>query len=250
MGNRDQKLIELADLPAAIGLLTRLPIPVSQTRAMERGAAAAWAYPIAGLIVGVILATSVAVFTWIGLPIGIVAALVIAVNIAVTGAMHEDGLADTADGLWGGWSAARRLNIMKDSHIGTYGVLALGLSLLLRWLAISALIALDHYWVGLIATAAISRGGIVFLMAAMPHARANGLSKSVGSVDPATAWIAVGLAIAIALVVGQPALIIAASVAVLICGAIAQAKINGQTGDILGATQQVTEIALLLVLLV
>jgi adenosylcobinamide-GDP ribazoletransferase len=250
MDNRDQKLIELADLPAAIGLLTRLPIPVSQTRAMERGAAAAWAYPIAGLIVGVILATSVAAFTWVGLPIGIVAALVIAVNIAVTGAMHEDGLADTADGLWGGWDKARRLEIMKDSHIGVYGVLALGLSLLIRWLGVSALIALDIYWVGLIAIAVLSRGGMVVLMAAIENARDGGLSKSVGRPSPTTAWIAVAICMVIGLLLGQFAVLITAPIAILACGLIARSKIGGQTGDILGATQQVTEIALLLVLLV
>jgi adenosylcobinamide-GDP ribazoletransferase len=249
MDNRDQKLIELADLPAAIGLLTRLPIPVSQDRAVERGAAAAWAYPLAGLAIGTILAVTVTTLTWIGLPIGIVAALVIAVNVILTGAMHEDGLADSADGLWGGWDKARRLEIMKDSHIGVYGVLALSLSLLIRWLGVSALIALDIYWAGLIAIAVLSRGGMVVLMAAMDNARDGGLSKSVGRPSAKTAWIAVAICGVIALLLGQLAILITAPIAVLACGLIARSKIGGQTGDILGATQQVTEIALLLVLL-
>jgi adenosylcobinamide-GDP ribazoletransferase len=249
VNNRDQKLIELADLPAAIGLLTRLPIPVSQTRAVQRGAAAAWAYPLAGALIGIILAAAVSVFTWIGLPIGIVAALVIAVNVIITGAMHEDGLADTADGLWGGWDPEHRLKIMKDSHIGTYGVLALGLSLLIRWLGVSALIALDLYWVGFIAIAVLSRGGMVVLMAAMENARKTGLSQTVGRPTAATMWIAVAISLVIAAGLGQFTMIIAAPFAVLICGLIARAKIGGQTGDILGATQQITEITLLLVLL-
>ncbi|SFR35592.1 cobalamin-5'-phosphate synthase [Yoonia tamlensis] len=249
MTNSDQKLIALIDLPAALGLLTRLPIPVPQTQAVARGAAAAWAYPLAGAVVGVILATFVAVLTWGGLPVGIVAALVIAANVIITGAMHEDGLADCADGFWGGWDVARRLEIMKDSHIGVYGVLALGLSLLIRWLGVSALIALDIYWAGLIAIAVLSRGGMVVLMALMKNARDTGLSKSVGRPSATTALIAAGISLLIAGSLGQFALIIAATLAVLACGLIARAKIGGQTGDVLGATQQITEITLLLVLL-
>ncbi|MDO6591715.1 adenosylcobinamide-GDP ribazoletransferase [Loktanella sp. D2R18] len=249
MNNRDQKLIEVADFPAAMGLLTRLPVPVSQTRAVARGAAAAWAYPLAGALIGIILAATVSAFTWIGLPIGIVAALVIGVNIIITGAMHEDGLADSADGLWGGWDRARRLEIMKDSHIGTYGVLALALSLLIRWLGLSALIALDIYWAGLVAIAVLSRGGMVVLMAAMKNARDTGLSKSVGRPTAATAWVTIAIAVLIAALLGQFAMIVVAPFAVLACGLIARTKIGGQTGDILGATQQITEMTLLLVVL-
>lgn len=249
MNKRDQKLIELTDIPAALGLLTRLPIPVSQGRAVARGAAAAWAYPLAGAVIGVILAASVAVLTWAGLPVGIVAALVIAINVIITGAMHDDGLADCADGLWGGWDRARRLEIMKDSRIGVYGVLALGLSLLLRWLGVSALIAMDIYWSGLIAIAVVSRGGMVVLMAALDNARDGGLSKSMGRPSQMTAAIAVAISIGTGLLLGQFAMIIAAPFAVLACGLIAQAKIGGQTGDVLGTTQQITEITMLLVLL-
>ncbi len=73
----------------------------------------------------------------LGLGSGIVAAMVLAAQAMITGAMHEDGLADTADGLWGGWDKARRLEIMKDSHIGTYGVMALILTVLVRWSALA-----------------------------------------------------------------------------------------------------------------
>ena len=249
LDNRDVKLIEAIDLPAAIGLLTRLPIPVPQERAMERGAAAAWAYPLAGLVIGVILAASVSVLSWVGLPVGIVAALVLAIGAIVTGAMHEDGLADSADGLWGGWDRARRLEIMKDSSVGVYGVLALALSLLIRWMGISALIVLEIHWTGLIAIAVLSRGGMVVLMTAMTNARDCGLSQSVGRPSASTAWVAVGISAVIAVLCGQISLIFAAAIAVLLCGMIAQRKIGGQTGDILGATQQITEILLLLVLL-
>lgn len=249
MTNRDTNRIDAHDISAAIGLLTRLPIPVSQDKAIARGAAAAWAYPIAGGVVGAIVAVSIAVLTWVGLPIGIVAALALAVGIIVTGAMHEDGLADTADGLWGGWNLTRRLAIMKDSHIGVYGVIALALSLLIRWMAISGLVVLGGYLAALVAVAVLSRAGMVVLMATMVNARDTGLSQSVGRPAPMTALIAVAITVAIAFLCGHLGLIVVAVITTALCGMIAQVKIGGQTGDILGATQQITEIALLLALL-
>lgn len=243
---RDTMLIAAQDVPAALGLLTRLPVPVQTDHAMARGAAAAWAYPVAGIIIGVIVAAAIALLRWLGLPGGIVAALALAVGIVLTGAMHEDGLADTADGLWGGWDRARRLAIMKDSHIGTYGVLALALTLLIRWLALTALVATGGYWAALIGAAAVSRGGMVVLMGVMPHARDTGLSHHVGRPAAATVWLAVAVAGLTGLVTVGLGAVVCAGLAVLACGLIARAKIGGQTGDILGATQQVTEIIIFL----
>lgn len=241
-------MIHWRDVPAALGLLTRLPMPVDPEKAAQRGAAAAWAYPLAGAFIGVILAASVALLLWVGLPGAIVAVLVIAVSTIITGAMHEDGLADTADGLWGGWEKARRLEIMKDSRIGVYGVLALALSLLLRWLALIAVIASGHYWAILICLGMLSRTAMVGVMAALPNARADGLSQAVGRPGIAVAVVAAISAIAVALFTGLGGLIPVTCAVALICGAIAKNKIGGQTGDILGATQQVCEIALLLTL--
>lgn len=244
--NRNTMLIDAQDLPAALGLLTRLPVPVQPDRALARGAAAAWAYPVAGIIVGVIVAVAIALLAWLGLPAGIVAALALAVGIVLTGAMHEDGLADSADGLWGGWDRARRLAIMKDSHIGTYGVIALALTLLIRWLALTALITADGYWAALIGAAALSRGGMVVLMGMMPNARDSGLSHHVGRPGAPTVWLAAAIAGLTGLIcVGFPTSLLAV-LAVIACGLIARAKIGGQTGDILGATQQISEISVLL----
>lgn len=242
----DTALIDRVDLPAALGLLTRFPIRLDTGRAMDRGAASAWAYPLVGCVIGTVLAALVPLFVGIGLHAGISAALVLVVSVVITGAMHEDGLADSADGLWGGWDRTRRLAIMKDSHIGVYGVCAIALSLLLRWLALVAVISLGIYWVALIAVATLSRAGMVVMMAALPNARDGGLSRSVGRPPRRTTWVAIGIAVVVALAAGQPWLVLVAGVATLICGLIAKAKIGGQTGDILGATQQVTEIALLL----
>ena len=254
MPNRDKApLILLQDIPAALGLLSRLPVPVDGKKATARGAAAAWAYPVAGLIIGTIAACIAKVATWLGMPATIAAALTLATLVIITGAMHEDGLADSADGLWGGWDPARRLEIMKDSHIGVYGVAALMLSFLLRWTALSSLIALGLHWSALITAAIISRACMTGLMAVLPHARADGLSQSVGRPSHQAAGIAAVIALVVAVVFwGWWGLVIAlaAELAALLCMGLARAKIGGQTGDILGATQQITEIAVLLCMLV
>lgn len=242
----DMALIDRVDLPAAMGLLTRLPISVDTARAMERGAAAAWAYPLVGFVLGTVLAALVPLFSAIGLHAGITAGLILVVSVILTGAMHEDGLADCADGFWGGWDRARRLEIMKDSHIGVYGVCAIALSLLLRWLALVAVVSLGVYWVALIAVGTLSRASMVVVMATLPNARDTGLSRSVGRPPHNTVWLAIGIAVAVAIVAGQPWLIFIAAIATTACGLIARAKIGGQTGDVLGATQQVTEMAMLL----
>jgi adenosylcobinamide-GDP ribazoletransferase len=246
----DTRLIEGIDLPAALGLLTRLPVIVDGNRAMHRGAASAWAYPLVGVVLGVILAAIIPFMLWVGLPAGIVAGIILAGSVILTGAMHEDGLADTVDGLWGGWDRARRLEIMKDSHIGVYGVCAIALSLLIRWLALVVIVSVGAYWVAFITIGALSRASMVVLMATMPNARTGGLSKRVGRPATATTWVAVGISVGLAILCGYIELFFVTAVVTLICGLIARAKIGGQTGDILGATQQITEISMLLALVV
>lgn len=244
MSEPDTSLLKLADIPAAIGLLSRLPVLSSGAR----GAAAAWAFPLVGLTIGVLAAITGWALTACGLSPNLTAAFVLMTMVITTGAMHEDGLADTVDGLWGGWERARRLEIMKDSHIGTYGVLALILSLLVRWGALATLINADMLAIGVIAIATLSRAPMVVMMALMPHARTDGLSASVGRVAPKTAQIAVLIAVVITLALlgwsGVTAIIVTALVS-LFAALIAQQKIGGQTGDILGATQQISEITAL-----
>lgn len=236
----------LWDVPAAFVLLTRLPIPALPNTAFAHPARTVWAYPLVGLGLGVIV-SAMAWLAALALPSAIVAGLVLAALVMLTGAMHEDGLADTADGLWGGHDAARRLDIMKDSRIGAYGVLALILAMGLRWLGIA-----DVSWSGLITALVVSRAMMVPLMRTLPHARTNGLAHSVGRPEMIDVAIALGIAAIIAILLsggtGVIALIVSAAVVVAM-GALAKAKIGGQTGDILGATQIITEIAILLVLL-
>ena len=232
------------DFPAAMVLLTRLPLPALPDAAFAGAARAVWAYPLVGLVLGGIVAAMGTLLVTFGLPTTLVAGATLAALVMLTGAMHEDGLADTADGLWGGLTRDRRLEIMKDSRIGTYGVLALVLAMGLRWQGY-ALVG----WAELIAALVVSRAAMPPLMAALPHARSDGLSKAVGSPGTGPAAAAVGLAAILALMLTGTGALVALIVAALTAtgiAALARAKIGGQTGDILGATQVVTEIAVLL----
>ncbi|WP_116131454.1 adenosylcobinamide-GDP ribazoletransferase [Tropicimonas sp. IMCC34043] len=240
-------LVARRDIPLALGLLTRLPVPVDAGFAQARGAGAAWAYPLAGLAAAMIAGGIGWGAAALGLPAGVAAGLALTAQIVLTGAMHEDGLADAADGLWGGWSRERRLEIMKDSRMGAYGTLALILSVGLRW---AALAALDPAMLlpAMVAAALLSRAVMVGVMAALPNARDGGLSRGIGRPRTATAVLAAMLALGLSVAVAGPAALALALVAVAAAAgsaAIARAKIGGQTGDILGATQQMAEIACL-----
>ncbi len=247
MTKNDAPLAMPADLAEALALLTRLPVK----SAFARGARAAWAWPLAGAVVALIAGG----VGWLALTLHlsppIVAALVIATQIALIGALHEDGLADTADGLWGGHDPVRRLEIMKDSHIGSYGVLALILALILRWTALTALIGAGGLFAPLIAVAALSRAPMAVLMATLPNARGAGLSSNVGAPPRDTALLAVVTALLVGLLtIGWSVLALAVWIALAVAALalIARAKIGGQTGDILGASQQIAEIAALIAL--
>lgn len=246
MTTSDMAQTAVADLRSALALLTRFPLP--QTNAAPRGAQAAWAWPVAGVGIGAVAALIAAIGLAVGLSEGVAAALVLATQAMLTGAMHEDGLADSADGLWGGWDKSRRLEIMKDSHIGSYGVLALILVTLARWSALTALLAAGGAFGAIIAVAALSRAPMAVLMAWLPNARDAGLSQSVGRPDANTAALAVGSAVLICLLCAGwsafPMAIAAAGISFAL-GLVARTKIGGQTGDILGASQQLSEAAAL-----
>lgn len=244
---RDRLSQALTDLRSALGLLTRLPFP--QTGLTPRGAEAAWAFPLVGVVIGAVGVLAGAAALWLGLPNGVAAAAALGAQAMATGAMHEDGLADTADGLWGGWDKARRLEIMKDSSIGSYGVMALLVLGLARWSALTALLAAGG-WAALLAAGALSRVPLVLMMVAMPNARGGGLSKAVGVPEPGTAALAAALGLGLALLLVGSAAFGMIALAALLCLALArlaQVKIGGQTGDILGASQQLAEAATLAV---
>lgn len=244
-------LIHPQDIPAAFGLLTRLPVPVKEALAVKRGAKAAWAWPIAGAVIGGSVGSVAVGLGALGLPLPLMALCALALQVILTGALHEDGLADTADGLWGGHDRARRLEIMKDSRIGAYGVIAIAVSLGIRGTGIFYLLAGPMPILALLAIGAISRLPMVLLMAAMPNARGTGLAQAVGKPGKKTSIIAGALTLVIAVTcLGT------ASIPVLfwvggscfLLALIAKRKIGGQTGDILGASQQIAEIAAILCL--
>ena len=182
----------------------------------------------------------------LGAPASLTAGVILAFWILVTGALHEDGLADTSDGLWGGWQRERRLEIMRDSRIGTYGVLALVLSVILRWSALTLIISVSP--AVLIVVGAASRAGMPPLMYVLDYARSDGLARSTGK-PPRWSVIISSLLGLVALVAISPWMVLAVVVPI-ICVKIAQDKIGGYTGDILGATQQLGEIMILALLLI
>lgn len=248
---RDIALKLPSDLLSAFALLTRLPLPDHQ----GTGAASAWAWPLVGAALGAMGAALASGVLWLGVTPGVAAALVLAAGAMLTGALHEDGLSDTADGLFGGWTRARRLEIMKDSRVGSYGVLALVLATLARWSALTAVLVHMQQgsgpWSALIAAGALSRAPMALTMALLPNARGEGLSQATGRPSAATALTGLALAtgIAVALTGWTAVPLVLVTLAVTFWLAVtALRRIGGQTGDILGANQQLAEIACLAVL--
>lgn len=248
---RDIALRLPSDLLSAFGLLSRLPLP----NHTGTGAASAWAWPLVGAVLGALGAALASAALWLGVTPGVTAVLVLALGAMLTGGLHEDGLSDTADGLFGGWTRERRLEIMKDSRVGSYGVLALVLVVLARWSALTALLVFGGpthaHWAALVSTGALSRAPMALIMALLPNARGEGLSHATGRPSHATALVALGLAVAIAAALtGWAALTMAAAAlgAGVLLSISALRRIGGQTGDILGASQQLAETACLAVL--
>jgi adenosylcobinamide-GDP ribazoletransferase len=249
---RDQFLRDvIADLRMAASFVTILPVAPSKPAADGAVARATWALPVAGLLVGLAGALVYKVASRFGLAPNLAALLALAATALVTGALHEDGLADAADGLGGGRTRERKLEIMRDSRIGTYGVCALILSFGLRW---SALAVIANPWMVALALCAAhiaARAGLPAFMSQVAPARPDGLSASAGSPP--------GRSVAIAFAVGILALVLALGPGkalvslILLCLAglmlarLAIRQIGGQTGDILGAFEQTGEILILLV---
>ena len=235
----------MAPLISALMLLTRLPVRGTPARPAAR---AAWAWPLVGAGIGAAMAAVLWAGTALGLAPGLAAALALAASAALTGALHEDGLADVADGVWGGRTPERRLEIMRDSRLGTYGALALTLSVLARWSLLAAA-AQGEAWLAPVAAAALSRAAMAWVLCA-PPARADGLGRGAGVPSRGTVAAATALG-ALPLVAAPGAALPALAGAALVTAglvALARAKVGGQTGDVCGAAQQLSEIAILAVL--
>ena len=242
----------LAELAAAFALLTRLPVHRLALPRVTVPSEAVWAYPVVGAVVGAIGGAVYWLTYSLSCPPALAAICALVAMILATGALHEDGLADFADGLAGD-TKERSLAIMRDHEIGTYGVLTLVLSVAMRATAIALIAEPRAVMAALIAADAASRLSAVLIMASLPPARRDGMSASVGSPTAGLAPIAFGVAFVIAwllLPFGVALLVIlSAIVSAIVLGRVAFRRLGGQTGDVLGASSQICE-CLALILLV
>jgi len=239
-----------ADIRIAVSLSTILPFGMATPVNDGEVARASWALPVAGLAVGLAGAIVYATAHRVGLPAEAAAALALAATMLVTGAIHEDGLADTLDGLGGGNGREQKLEIMRDSRIGTFGACALIVSITLRWSALATIAEPMAVTAALLVAHAAARAALPAFMLWIPPARSDGLSAGAGQPPAQSAMIAVGLGflcLVIGFGLGKAIMgLILLSIGALIWGFIATRQIGGQTGDILGALEQVGEIVVLL----
>jgi adenosylcobinamide-GDP ribazoletransferase len=241
----------LDDLRNAVAFLTRLPMPHPQGAMPANFIRAQRVFPLVGAAIGAAVGLVCLGLRAAGLPDLAAAALALGAGALLTGALHEDGLADVADGFGGGRDVAAKLEIMRDSRLGTYGALILMVSFVAK---LSALAVLPDGFVvrGLIAAHALARGVLPAMAMSVAYARKDGLAANAGRPDFATATIAAALALVIALlslpwIEAFCAALLAAACAIGMAW-LAQRQIGGQTGDVLGGTEQLSETAILLLL--
>lgn len=237
------------DLQICLIFLTRIPIPGGLVLSNPSLAQACRFFPVIGALLGVIGAIVLAVTHQFGLPQNASVLLAIAAIVIVSGGLHEDGLSDTADGLGGGIDKERRLEIMKDSRVGSFGVIALIICICLKWAGLAAL-PIGSAAMAVFVSAVISRGTLPVFMRYLPTVKEEGLSAQVGQPDFDRVAISILITLAAALIgLGFWLTIYVVLVLALITSAMAfwvKIKIGGQTGDILGAFQQIAEISVIL----
>lgn len=242
----------IQDVVTAFTLLTRLPVSrlgVSGTPDLARSV---WAFPIVGFIVGLLGGLVYWATHRLGVPAFLAASWAFVVILVATGAFHEDGLADTADGFGGGGTRARKLEIMRDSRIGTYGAVALGLSLLIRIGALAALERPHLVLIALVAAAMAGRGGMIVLLLVLQPARPDGMAAGMRDIPRWSALLGFGLlGLTLLSCLSAGSAMIVALVALATCLGLAQlarSQIGGHSGDVLGATEVIVECATLTVL--
>ncbi len=240
------------ELRLALAFLTRLPVRLPEHVADNPLSAAVRAFPFAGLPVAFAGSLVYAVAWTLGIPPTLAGLLALGAMMATTGALHEDGLADFADA-GGGREPERRLEIMRDSRIGAFGVLALIVSVGLRAGALSYLAdPLDVACV-LVGASCASRACSVYAMHALPFARDDGMALRAGRPGQARTLDALAIGAAFLLALGALGALIALPLAAFATLAVVQRArrlLGGQTGDVLGSVQQAAEIAILLAALI
>ncbi|KQT46222.1 hypothetical protein ASG43_11295 [Aureimonas sp. Leaf454] len=246
----------IASTLRALAFLTRLKPVASAFSGHHRLGADVPAFPLAGLVAAAPSALVLVAATGLGLSPLVGAVLATGLLTALTGALHEDGLADLADGLGGHHGKTRALAIMKDSRIGAYGTLALVLSLALRIALLAGLAEHSAFDAALIllAAAAASRGAMGWLWSSLPSADPGGLADRVGQPDSGEGRRSAAIGAAILLVLASVTVGPFAAALPLVLGILAlgqvrkllQARLGGQTGDGLGAGQQIADLTILL----
>src|SRR5712671_4565205 len=188
----------LDDLRTAVAFLTRLPMPHPDGSMPANFVRANRMFPVVGALIGLVVGMLYLGMRAAGLPELAAAALALGAGAILTGALHEDGLADVADGFGGGRDRAAKLEIMRDSRLGTYGALILMVSFAAKLSALAALP--DAVLVqSLIAAHALVRGVLPVMSMSLPYARNDGLAANAGRPDLATTALAGALALIIAL---------------------------------------------------
>lgn len=238
---------QLKLIATAFTFLTRFPLVarISLYEQEDLGAAARW-YPLVGIVIGA-LGAGVLYGSGYIFSREVAAAIALTCLVLATGAFHEDGLADTADGFGGAFDPARKLEIMKDSRIGTYGSAALILSLLIRWRLLME-IPIELMFVTLISAHSLSRWSAVVMVKMLPYVREGASNKpiamGIGWKELFIATLTVG-AVSYPMWKAHVAAILLTVLVVSVMTIISRRQIAGVTGDVLGATNQIVEIATL-----
>jgi adenosylcobinamide-GDP ribazoletransferase len=235
------------NLLATLQFLTRVPIRLK--RAPDLAKIPPW-FPVAGAVIGLAVAAVGAGAWHLTTPL-VAGALAVTAGLLITGAFHEDGLGDVADGFGGGHTVERRLEIMKDSRHGTYGVAAMAASIVVRVTALGSMPGPLVLAASAVAAHVLARTAAVVLMAAAPLARHRGLGADYGQ---STTWRVAVVTLLTGTALGAVAvgwwvapLLLASLVGAAITGVLAHRKIGGISGDVLGAAEQVAECLVLVV---
>ncbi|WP_029007930.1 adenosylcobinamide-GDP ribazoletransferase [Azospirillum halopraeferens] len=241
----------LDDLTLAVIFLTRVPLRLRHPPAPDGLARAMGWFPLVGAAAGAAGGGVYALAALANLPPPVAALLAVAAMVWLTGALHEDGLADVADGFGGGRDRERKLEIMRDSRVGTYGAAALVLTLGLRVAALAALAGPGAVTAALAAAGACSRAAVPVVARTLAPARRDGLAATQANPTAGRVVLALALAAGVTLATAgaaAPAAWAGAALAAAAVAGLALRQIGGYTGDVLGAVQQAAEIAVLLVL--
>lgn len=238
------------DLVLALGFLTRFPVTLRGYSDAAERTRALRAYPLAGLLIGLAGGAIYALAIWLSLPPLVSALLALATMIKLTGALHEDGLADMSDALGAPVEQARRLEIMRDSRIGTAGALALIVTVAVKAAALADLAEVEEVVAALIIAAAASRAVLSLAAYFTTPARSDGLGAGMGEPSGGVVLWACGLAVLISLLFSSFgftfALLGLIAFYCLVFLIVVRKVFGGYTGDTMGALQQTVEVLVLL----